>query len=96
MSALPNVPTVAEAGIPQFDFDMWVGVFVPSKTPQAIIDKLYQETRKAIQAQDVREKLVAIGGQPMPTMSPSEFDEYVRKDLERNISVAKSAGIAAQ
>jgi tripartite-type tricarboxylate transporter receptor subunit TctC len=95
LNALPDVPTVAEAGIPQFDFDMWVGMFVPSRTPDSIIEKLHQETRKAIQTQDVRDKLATIGGQPMPAMSPTEFDAYVRRDLERNISVAKSAGIAA-
>jgi tripartite-type tricarboxylate transporter receptor subunit TctC len=96
IGTLPDVPTVAEAGIPQFDFDMWVGMFVPSKTPKAIVDKLYQETRKALQSPDVRDKLATIGGQPMPEMSPAQFDTYVRQELDRNIAVAKSAGIAPQ
>jgi tripartite-type tricarboxylate transporter receptor subunit TctC len=95
LSDLPNVPTVAEAGIPQFDFDMWVGMFVLTKTPDSIIDKLYQETKKAIQTEGVRDKLTALGAQPMPPMSPSEFDAYVKRDLERDIFVARSAGITA-
>lgn len=71
-------------------------MFAPAKTPPAIIDKLYKETSKAIQAKEVRKGLTTVGGQPMPTMSPAEFERYVRKDLERDIEVAKSAGITEQ
>lgn len=93
MEALPNVPTFAEAGFPNFKFDMWVGMFVAAKTPKGIVDRLYQETRKAIQTPEVRKDLATVGGQPMPSMTPAQFDEYVHQDLAQDIAVAKSAGI---
>lgn len=96
MAALPDVPTFAEAGFPNFKFDMWVGMFVAAKTPKAIVDRLYQETKKAIDAPDVRKELATVGGQPMPSMTPDQFDEYVRHDLAQDISVAKSAGISVK
>jgi len=72
---------------------MWVGMFVAAKTPAAIINKLYEETSKALQEKEVRRELTTVGGQPMPIMSPAEFDQYVRKDLDRDVAVAKRAGI---
>lgn len=71
-------------------------MFAPARTPRAIIDKLSEETAKAIQTEEVRKELTTIGGQPMPTMSPTEFDQYVSKDLDRDIAVAKSAGMNEQ
>lgn len=93
MVALPNVPTFAEAGFPNFKFDMWVGMFVAAKTPQAIVNRLCQETNKAVQTPEVRKELARVGGQPMPSMTPAQFNEYVRQDLAQDITVAKSAGI---
>jgi tripartite-type tricarboxylate transporter receptor subunit TctC len=93
ISALPNVPTTIEAGYPDSDFDFWVGMFVPSKTPRGIIDKLYAETRKAAELPELRAQLAAIGGEPMEAMTPGEFDDYVRKEITRNAAIAKAAGI---
>lgn len=93
VSALPNVPTTTEAGYPDSDFDFWVGMFVPSKTPRDIVEKLYLETRKAAELPELRAQLAAIGGEPMEAMKPGEFDEYVRKEIARNAGIAKAAGI---
>jgi tripartite-type tricarboxylate transporter receptor subunit TctC len=93
VSALPNVPTTIEAGYPDSDFDFWVGMFVPSKTPRDIVDKLYVETRKAAELPELRAQMAAIGGEPMEAMTPVEFDDYVRKEIARNAAIAKAAGI---
>jgi tripartite-type tricarboxylate transporter receptor subunit TctC len=93
ISALPNVPTTIEAGYPESDFDFWVGMFVPSKTPRDIVEKLYQETRKAAELPELRAQMAAIGGEPMEAMTPAEFDDYVRKEIARNAAIAKAAGI---
>ena len=93
ISTLPNVPTTIEAGYPESDFDFWVGMFVPSKTPRDIVEKLYQETRKAAELPELRAQMAAIGGEPMEAMTPAEFDDYVRKEIARNAAIAKAAGI---
>jgi tripartite-type tricarboxylate transporter receptor subunit TctC len=93
ISALPNVPTTIEAGYPDSDFDFWVGMFVPSKTPRDIVEKLYAETRKAAELPELRAQMAAIGGEPMEAMTPVEFDDYVRKEIARNAAIAKAAGI---
>jgi tripartite-type tricarboxylate transporter receptor subunit TctC len=93
ISALPNVPTTIEAGYPDSDFDFWVGMFVPSKTPRDIVEKLYVETRKAAELPELRAQMAAIGGEPMEAMTPAEFDDYVRKEIARNAAIAKAAGI---
>jgi tripartite-type tricarboxylate transporter receptor subunit TctC len=93
ISALPNVPTTIDAGYPDSDFDFWVGMFVPSKTPRDIVEKLYVETRKAAELPELRAQMAAIGGEPMEAMTPTEFDDYVRKEIARNAAIAKAAGI---
>jgi len=70
VSALPNVPTTIEAGYPDSDFDFWVGMFVPSKTPRDIVEKLYAEARKAAELPELRAQMAAIGGEPMEAMTP--------------------------
>ena len=93
VSALPNAPTTIEAGYPESDFDFWVGMFVPSKTPRDIVEKLYVEARKATELPELRAQMAAIGGEPMEAMTPAEFDNYVRKEIARNAAIAKAAGI---
>jgi len=93
VSALPNAPTTIEAGYPESDFDFWVGMFVPSKTPRDIVEKLYVEARKAAELPELRAQMAAIGGEPMEAMTPAEFDNYVRKEIARNAAIAKAAGI---
>src|SRR5262245_20160519 len=82
-SALPDVPTVAEAGYPKSEYNFWAGIFLPAKTPAAIKDKLYQEVAKALQVPAVRDKLKNLGADPMPLTS-EQFDAQVRKEIEIN------------
>ena len=91
-SALPDVPTTVQAGYPNSEYNFWAGVFVPSKTPAAIKEKLYQEIAKALQVPNVRDKLKNLGADPMPLTS-AEFEAQVRKEIETNTKIAKAANI---
>lgn len=91
-SALPNVPTTLEAGFVDSDYNYWMGMFVPSGTPRAIIDRLYQETQKALQRPVVKDKFAPQGIEPLPLTS-AEFDALVKKEVEINIALAKAAGL---
>jgi tripartite-type tricarboxylate transporter receptor subunit TctC len=92
ISSLPDLPTLAEAGFPDSDFPFWIGVFAPSKTPKEIQDKLYQETRKALQVKTVQDKLVSLGGEPFE-MTASQFDAFFRAQIKQNRELVKAAGI---
>jgi tripartite-type tricarboxylate transporter receptor subunit TctC len=93
--ALPEVPTSLEAGYPNSDYNFWVGVFVPSQTPTAIVDKLNNEILKALETPDVRAKLANLGVQPMP-MSTKQFDAYVRSEIEKDATLIKATDIGAE
>ena len=92
---LPNVPTTTEAGFPNSEYNFWFGVFAPAKTPRAIIQRLYEEISKAQHDPAVKEKLANLGGQPMP-MTPTQFDQYVRKEIQQNAALVKTIGIKLQ
>jgi tripartite-type tricarboxylate transporter receptor subunit TctC len=95
VSALPNVPTTLEAGYPNSNYNFWIGVFAPAKTPRPIIDKLNTEISNALQVPAVQEKLEKIGVQLMP-MSIERFNAFVREELAANAALAKAAGISRQ
>jgi len=94
-SALPNVPTVAEAGLPGFDYSLWVGLFAPAGTPADVIDKIARDIRTVAQSADVKERFAALGAEPMP-MTPSEFKQFVDSEITESAKVVKAAGIKAQ
>lgn len=94
-SVLPEVPTTAEAGLVNAEYLFWIGLFVPAKTPRAIVDKLYQEVHTALAVPKVREKLVKLGIEPME-MTPKEFDAYVEQQIGADAELARAAGIKAQ
>jgi tripartite-type tricarboxylate transporter receptor subunit TctC len=93
-AALPDVLTTQEAGLKDAEYPIWYGLFLPAKTPRSIVDKLYGETTKALQAATVRERSAALFVDPM-TMTPGEFDAYVLKEIELNAALIKAAGIKA-
>jgi tripartite-type tricarboxylate transporter receptor subunit TctC len=90
--ALPDVPTTIEAGLPDSDYVYWMGLFVPAKTPPAIVERLRSETEKALKNSNVVEEFAAQGIEPMP-LSPSEFDALVKKEIQTNIALVKAAGL---
>jgi len=91
-SALPELPTTLEAGIPNSDYNFWVGMFAPAKTPRDTVVRLYQETAKALHSPDVREKLARLGAEPMD-YSPEQFNAYLRDEIASNAALVKAAGI---
>jgi tripartite-type tricarboxylate transporter receptor subunit TctC len=94
-SALPDVPTTVEAGFPDTDFDFWIGLTVPKKTPRDLVAKIHQETVNGLEDTGVKEKLAKLGVEPM-TMTPEEFDARIAKEAAIAVTLAKAAGIAAK
>jgi tripartite-type tricarboxylate transporter receptor subunit TctC len=89
-AALPNVPTTLEAGLKDSDYNFWMGLFVPSKTPRAIVERLYAETQKALATSAVQEKFKPQGIEPLKLTS-AEFDALVKREVAANIALAKAA-----
>jgi tripartite-type tricarboxylate transporter receptor subunit TctC len=94
-AALPDVPTLREAGFKDADYPIWFGLFVPAKTPSDIVDKLSRETLAALRVPTVRGKLAALGVDPM-VMSPAQFATYVDREIVLNAELARKAGLKAQ
>jgi tripartite-type tricarboxylate transporter receptor subunit TctC len=92
---LPDVPTSIEAGYPDSDFSLWVGAFVPSKTPAAVAQRLHAEIQKAAASPEVRERYLKTGTDAMP-MTQVEFDAFVRKEIEISARIARRARMQAQ
>jgi tripartite-type tricarboxylate transporter receptor subunit TctC len=90
--ALPDLPTTLEAGVPNSDYNFWVGMAVPAKTPRAIVAKLHQNTQKAIQTPDLNERMARLGAEQW-LMTPQEFDAYIRREIAANAALVKAAGI---
>ena len=80
--ALPDVPTIAEAGVPGYELDSWYGVAVPKGTPQSIIAKINRQIVRAIESAPVRKNLIAQGLEPASS-SPEEFSSYVSREVAR-------------
>jgi tripartite-type tricarboxylate transporter receptor subunit TctC len=88
---MPDVPTLAEAGVPQALYNFWIGAFAPAKTPKPIVERLNREVVAALNRKDVIEKIRALGGEPAP-MSTAEFDTFVRKEIAVNAEIVKASG----
>jgi tripartite-type tricarboxylate transporter receptor subunit TctC len=90
MVQLPNVPTIEEGGVPDFEVSSWNGLFAPAKTPPEIVARLYQETVKALKAPDVREKLEGEGAEPVG-QSPAQFRAYVQSEIDKWAKVIRES-----
>jgi tripartite-type tricarboxylate transporter receptor subunit TctC len=95
-SALPDVPTLQEAGIAGFDISQWQGVLAPAATPRALVDRLNTAIRVALRSPDVRERLVTQGGNEIVTGTPADFAALIRSDLKQYAKLIKDARIPAQ
>ncbi len=91
-AALPDLPTTLELGVPESDYNFWVGMFVPAETPRAIVDRLYRETARALQEPAVRESLAGLGAE-QNLMEPQTFDDEIKKEIAANAALVKAAGI---
>ena len=91
-SALPDLPTTLEAGIPNSDYNFWVGMMVPAKIPRHIVARLHENTQRALQAPDMKERMAKLGAEPM-LMTPSAFDAHIKTEIGANAALVKAAGI---
>ena len=92
-SALPQVPTTAEAGVPGSEFNFWIGMMVPGKTPNDIVSRLTEEVVKALATAEVKERFVTLGADVW-TMKPDQFDAYIRDEIKSNAVLVKAAGLS--
>lgn len=90
---LPDVPTIAEAGVPGYESTIWIGIMAPAGTPKLIVDKLNAEINKVLKNPEVLAAWDKQGAAPL-VMTPAEFDAYLRKDIEKWAGVVKAAGLA--
>ncbi len=88
---MPDLPTVAESGIPGFEVIVWYGVFAPAATPRMLLNRLSQETRKLSGMQDVKDRLALQGAEVM-TSTPEELAKRVRDDLVKWGKIVKASG----
>jgi tripartite-type tricarboxylate transporter receptor subunit TctC len=91
VSQLPDVPTLAEAGVANADYLFWVGLLVSSRTPRDIVQKLNQVALKALQTSELLARLVDLGAEPM-SMGPAEFDALLRDESASAAEIFRSSG----
>jgi tripartite-type tricarboxylate transporter receptor subunit TctC len=92
-SALPDVPTTAEAGVPGSEFNFWIGMMVPAKTPRDIVKRLHDEVVKALASAEVKERFVKLGADAW-TLAPEQFDAYIKDEIASNAKLVKAAGLS--
>lgn len=90
---MPELPTIAEAGVPGYEYTSWNGIFVPKGTPRAIIAKLHATTQKALAEPDVKQHYANQGLAPLGSASPEEFGRFYHADFARIAKLVKIAGI---
>ena len=94
-AALPEVPTMIEAGLPDYEVVLWTSLFAPAGTPRSVIDAVQAQVAKALQQPDVRERLAGLGVDPVGG-TPEQLAGVVKRDIDKWSAVAKSAGIKAE
>ncbi len=94
IAAAPNIPTIAEAGVPGFEASQWYGVMAPAGTPAPIVARLNGEVRKALASKEIIDALERDGAEPWPT-SPEEFRAHIEREIPRWAAIVEAAKIRA-
>jgi tripartite-type tricarboxylate transporter receptor subunit TctC len=94
-AAIPDVPTIAESGLPGFDVEPWFGIVAPAGTPAAIVTRLNAEIAKIMQQSDVKDMLASVGAAPSVS-SPQEFSKFIDSEVTRWGEVVKASGAKAE
>ncbi len=95
VQALPDVPSISEAGVPGYEASQWFGIFAPAGTPRPIIDRLYQALARASLSPDVKDRLAAQGVEVV-NRTPEEFANVIKRETEQWAKVINAAGIQPQ
>ncbi len=94
--ALPEVPTMKDAGYPDIELVQWYGVFLPAKSPREIIDKVNSDMNRMFNLPEVKERLAAGGADVLATMTPAQFGQFVRSEIEKNRRIIQASGVKAE
>ena len=93
--SMPNIPAIAEAGVPNYEATQWYGLVAPAGTPADIIARLNAEATQALKTQDMKDKLASDGAEPVGT-TPAEFAAHIKSELQKWANVARVAKIEPQ
>jgi tripartite-type tricarboxylate transporter receptor subunit TctC len=93
-SVLPDLPTIAEAGVPGYKWETWFGLLAPAKTPRPIVDKLNREITRILELPDVRTRWTSLGTEPIPS-TPEAFDKLVASEIGLLTKLARAANVKA-
>jgi len=94
-SLLPEVPTIAESGVPKFDYTLWIGLWGPPGMPADVVDKINRDVNRALASPDLGDRLANLGTLPM-SMSSAEFTQFIRAEVEETARILQAAGIKPQ
>ena len=92
-AALPELPTVAEAGLPGYEMVGWFGVLAPAGTPKEAVARLNGDLLKALALPDVKERLAKLGSEPTDIRTPEQFGDYIKAEIAKWARVVKAAGM---
>ena len=95
IEALPDVPTIAEAGVPGYESVQWFGMLVPAGTPRPVIERLHQEITRSLRAPDMKERLTSLGLNAVGS-TPDAFGTYMKSETEKWAKVIKTMGIKTE
>jgi tripartite-type tricarboxylate transporter receptor subunit TctC len=90
-SAEPNIPTLAESGVPGYDVNVWFGILAPAATPKSVVNKLNAEMTKILNDAEFRNSMSKMGVDPMPS-TPEQFSDFMRKETVRWAKLVKESG----
>ena len=93
--ALPDVPTTTEAGVKGSEFNFWIGMMAPAKTPRDVVNRLHDEVVKALATPEVKERFARLGADAW-TLKPEQFDAYIKDEIKSNAALVKAAGLEVQ
>jgi tripartite-type tricarboxylate transporter receptor subunit TctC len=95
-TSMPDTPTMKEVGYPDIELVQWFGVFVPAHTPRAIVDKLNRDMNTVFHLPEVKENLAQVGADVIANLTPEQFGQFVRMEIEKNRKVIAIAGVKVE
>jgi tripartite-type tricarboxylate transporter receptor subunit TctC len=95
-TALPEVPTMREAGYAEIDLVQWYGVFVPARTPRPVVDRINKNVNATLNLPEVKARLAAGGADVLARSTPEQFGEFVRQEIDKNRRVLQIAGVKSE